>query len=96
MPRECHFGHPVSKGLCAYGHLRATSLKCDVTACVYVTEPVDPQCLHLAIEMLRLHMVGAHNMDKNYTKEMDENDTKEINSKEQYDPDESRTCFYYN
>ena len=51
-----------------------------------MTESVDPKKIHLAIEMLKLHMVGAHKEDQN--------DAKELNSKQQYDPNESRTCSY--
>ena len=69
MPRECQYGHPVSKGRlsCENGHRAVLTLKCDVPNCNFVTDPVDPKRMVLAIQLLRMHMQGAHilSMDKN-------------------------------
>ena len=91
MPRECQFGHPVPKQrlCCEHGHTRVVILKCDVPSCSYVTDPpVNPKNITIAIELLKLHMKGAHN-NHGVT---NANTTETVHDQDQSDPNASVTC----
>ena len=79
--RVCLDGHPVLEGkqFCENGHQRAISLKCSVNNCDFKTEPVAKTEMTLAIELLKLHMKGAHNSEEVSAKTIDNVKAKDKN-----------------
>ena len=95
MPRICRFNHdvPRDKDKCQEGHYMAITLECSVQACKYVTKPVNFESTKFAIEMLKLHIIGAHPEHKNKveeTKVVEDDETKK--KKKEVDPNEEYTC----
>ena len=62
MSRICRFYHvvPTDEDQCAEGHFLCATLDCQVKGCKYITRPHSSSNLKHAIEMMKLHMVGAH------------------------------------
>ena len=100
MSRLCRFYHQVPKDAekCYQGHYLCATLDCQVRNCKYTTRPFSMSDTKPAIEMMKLHMIGAHpNLRDalNPTEKDNDNDIqKKINEKprQERDPDKDETC----
>ena len=95
MPRMCRFSHsvPDDDEKCHLGHYLATTLECSVAGCRYITRPVNLESIKYAVEMLKLHMIGAHPQIKDRLKESEDNEQETPSKKKkEFDPNEKLTC----
>jgi len=62
MSRICRFYHVVPKDeeRCSQGHYLCATLDCQVKNCKYTTRPLSISDMKPAIEMMKLHIIGAH------------------------------------
>ena len=67
MNRICRLSHsiPVDQDRCSEGHPLAASLKCQVTNCNFVTDPILMNKINSAISLLNIHINAAHAHSKN-------------------------------
>ena len=62
MSRICRFYHAIPKDddKCEKGHFLCATLDCQVKGCMFTTRPHSMSDVKPAIEMMKLHMAGAH------------------------------------
>ena len=99
MLRICRFYHTVPKDdeKCASGHYLCATLDCQVRNCKYTTRPLSMSDIKPAIEMMKLHMNGAHPelKEKSNDKETEENPVEQASSepkKQEIDTNKKETC----
>ena len=104
MTRLCRFNHLVHKheDKCSEGHHLCATLDCSVRGCKYTTRPHSIADVKPAIEMMKLHMIGAHpeledqlkasktNEDKSEKKTVDAENI--IKKRKEIDPSKDITC----
>ena len=78
MSRICRFYHVVPKEeeKCSSGHYLCATLDCQVRNCKYITRPSSISDIKPAIEMMKLHMIGAHPELKDEVKSKDQENDK--------------------
>ena len=101
MSRICRFYHVVPKDdeKCSFGHYLCATLDCQVRNCKYTTRPSSISDIKPAIEMMKLHMIGAHpelkDDVKSKDKEDNENPVEQASSepkKQEIDTNKKETC----
>lgn len=98
MSRICRFYHaiPRDEEQCAEGHYLCATLDCQVKGCKYITRPHSMSNLKHAIEMMKLHMAGAHPHLQDIlaaaNKEAHSETDSSSNKKQQDDPSSDITC----
>ena len=97
MARICRFYHAVAIDMdkCSQGHYVCATLECQVRGCKYSTRPLSSSDIKPAIEVMKLHVRGAHPELKNIQAERDNiNDLEAADAKKtkEIDPNEDETC----
>ena len=82
MSRLCRFYHIVPKDddKCAHGHHLCATMDCPVRSCKFTTRPLSISDVKPTIEMMKLHMIGAHPELKGALEYNKRNKEKEENS----------------
>ena len=97
VSRICRFYHVVPKDeeKCSQGHYLCATLDCQVKYCKYTTRPLSSSDVKPAIQMMKLHMIGAHPNLKETLENIEScpnNDARKDQRKKEVDPDKNETC----
>ena len=99
MSRLCRFYHHVPKDdeKCYQGHYLCATLDCQVRNCKYTTRPFSMSDTKPSIEMMKLHMIGAHPNLRDAINPNEKDDDKKQDKvikepRQERDPNRDETC----
>lgn len=98
MARICRFYHSVAidEDKCSQGHYLCATLDCQVRGCKYTTRPLSSTDVKPAIEIMKIHIRGAHPELENIQTEKDDANNLEAaddaKKTRDIDPNENETC----